>query len=99
MAGYVLVDMLEVTDPDKMERYRAGVLATVQTFDGRYLGVGGQAEILEGDWRPAFPVLIEFPTAERAREWYGSDEYRDLKSLRLQATRCNAVLFEGNGFQ
>ena len=50
---------------------------------------------MEGQWQPTFPVMIEFPNLERAREWYSSNEYADLKALRLSAVRSNAVFMEG----
>jgi uncharacterized protein (DUF1330 family) len=40
-------------------------------------------------------VIIEFPGLEQAHRWYGSDEYRELKALRLSAVRSNAVFIEG----
>lgn len=99
MSAYCFFDVLEVTDPEKLEEYRAGVLATVEKYGGRYLTVGGQCDVVEGDWKPVFPVLIEFPSLERAHEWYDSEEYRDLKRLRLDSTRGNAVFIEGTGFK
>ncbi len=99
MSAYYFLDVLEVTDRGKLEKYREGVLASVEQFGGRYLTVGGQTEVVEGNWRPAFPVLIEFPSLEQARGWYESEEYRDLKALRLAATRGNAVFIEGTGFR
>ena len=99
MSAYCLFDVLEVTDPEKMEQYREGVLSTVEHYGGRYLTVGGGCDVVEGEWRPVFPVLIEFPSLEQAHRWYDSDEYRDLKALRLEATRGNAVFVEGTGFR
>jgi uncharacterized protein (DUF1330 family) len=99
MSVYYFLDVLEVTDPAKMERYREGVLATVERYGGRYLTVGGQAEVVEGSWQPAFPVLIEFPSLALAHRWYDAEEYRELKALRLAATKGHAVLIEGNEFK
>ena len=99
MPPYYFLDVLEVTDPAKLERYREGVLATVEQYGGRYLTVGGQAEVVEGDWQPVFPVFIEFPNLEQAHRWYDAEEYRELKALRLAATKGNAVFIEGNGFR
>jgi uncharacterized protein (DUF1330 family) len=56
---------------------------------------GGTCTVVEGDWSPVLPVLIEFPSLEQAWRWYDSDEYRELKALRLAATRGNAVFMEG----
>ncbi len=50
---------------------------------------------MEGEWHPNFPVMIEFPSLERAHQWYESHEYRELKALRLSAVRSNAVFIEG----
>jgi uncharacterized protein (DUF1330 family) len=98
MPAYCFFDVQEVIHPEKLEKYRDGVLATVERHGGRYLTVGGKCDVVEGAWRPVFPVLIEFPSLEQAHGWYESDEYRELKALRLAATRGNAVFIEGNGF-
>src|SRR5687767_15067429 len=95
MSAYFLVNITEVTDQAKMEQYRAGVLATVKRFGGQYRTIGGQAEALEGDWKPAFGVIIEFPTYQAAKQWHSSTEYADLLKLRLDCTRGNAVLIDG----
>ena len=99
MSAYCFFDVLEVIDPEKLEEYRDGVLATVEQYGGRYLTVGGRSDVVEGQWRPVFPVLIEFPNLEQAHKWYESEEYRDLKALRLAATRGNAVFIEGTEFR
>jgi uncharacterized protein (DUF1330 family) len=39
--------------------------------------------------------MIECPSLERARQWYASAEYRELKALRLSAVRSTAVFMEG----
>jgi uncharacterized protein (DUF1330 family) len=96
--AYFFFDMLEVIDLPNLERYRQIVSATVERYGGRYLTVGGQCDLLEGDWRPVFPVLIEFPDLGHARRWYGSQEYRGPKALRLAAARGNAVLIDGKSF-
>lgn len=98
MSAYFLFDVLEVTDQEKMEEYRGGVLSVVERYGGRYLTVGSRCDIVEGDWQPVFPVIIEFPSLEQAHRWYDLDEYRDLKALRLVATKGNGVIIEGNEF-
>ena len=95
MAAYFLIDILEVTDAAKMDEYKKGVGAVVEKFGGRYLVAGGQADVVEGTWRPTFPVVIQFPSREQARRWYDSENYRELKALRLAASKGNAVFLEG----
>ena len=95
MPAYFVVDVLEVKDRGKMEEYRSRVGANVSGYGGRYLAAGGDFEVLEGGWRPTFPVLLEFPSMEVARRWYGSEDYRELKALRQTAARCDVVLIDG----
>ena len=98
MPAYYLFDVHEITDEKMMNQYRQAVHATVKQFGGRYLAVGGEVSIVEGNWRPMFPVLIEFPTAKHARDWYSSPEYGAIKDLRIRATRGNAVLLDAAPF-
>ena len=95
MPAYCLLDNLEITDPAKLEQYKARIAAVVHKFEGRYVVLGGKTELVEGAWKPTFPVMIEFPSFEQASNWYYSEDYRDLKALRLAAGRFNAVIIDG----
>lgn len=97
MSAYCSFDNLEVTDPELMEDYVARVPPTVEAFGGRYVVVGGPWQVVEGDWHPAYPVVIEFPTIEDANRWYESDEYRPLRDQRHAAGAFNAVFFDDAG--
>jgi uncharacterized protein (DUF1330 family) len=97
MPAYFLVDIREIKDADKMEEYKARVTPVVEKFGGRYLVIGGPFELLEGSSTPVFPVMIQFPDMDQARRWYDSEEYRELKSLRLAATVSHATLMAGAG--
>lgn len=95
MPAYFLVDVLAIKDAAKMERYRAQVAPVVEKFGGRYIVIGGPFQVVEGSYQPTFPVIIEFPSMEHARRWYDSEEYRELKALRLAATVSNAFFMDG----
>jgi len=94
MAAYVIVD-LEVTDPATFKEYGAQVPATVAQYGGRYVVRGGKFETLEGDWQPKRVVVLEFPSVEQAKRWYGSPEYKPLLALRLKSSRARIILVEG----
>lgn len=95
MPAYFFVDVREIKDAAMMEDYRARIRSVVEKFGGRFLVRGGPFEVVEGDWHPVFPVLLEFPTMEQARRWYDSEDYRELKQLRLQATLGSGVFMAG----
>jgi uncharacterized protein (DUF1330 family) len=94
MAGYVIAEV-EVHDPEAYEAYRSGVLATLQPFGGQFLVRGGNVELLEGEGVPRRLVIIEFPSVERARDWYTSPAYREILPIRFRHAESRLLLVEG----
>ncbi len=94
MPAYVIANV-DVTDPVRYEAYKAQVHPTIVAFGGRYVARGGAVQVLEGDWNPKRLVIVEFPTAERAREWWESVEYADAKALRQATAISQLVIVEG----
>lgn len=95
MPAYFLVDVREIKDAAKMQEYRVRVPAVIEKFGGRYLVRGGPFEVVEGSYQPVFPVILEFPSMEKAHEWFDSEDYRELKRMRLEATVSNAFFMAG----
>ena len=94
MPAYVVVQ-ITVRDPATYDRYKALVTSTITAYGGRYLARGGATETLEGTWRPTRFVIVEFPSAERAREWWSSPEYAPAKALRQSSADTEMLLVEG----
>ena len=94
MPAYVIADVT-VTDPPAMEEYRKQVPATLAKYGGRFLVRGGAHQTVEGDWKPARLVVIEFPSLADAQRWYDSEEYRGPKALRMRAGRTNVLIVGG----
>jgi uncharacterized protein (DUF1330 family) len=94
MAAYVIVD-IEVKDPVLYEDYRKRAAQTVLAHGGRYVVRGGKAETLEGEWRPNRIVVLEFPSVEKAKEWWGCQEYQDVMKLRHASARTKMIVVEG----
>lgn len=78
-----------------MNDYAQRTAPIVAQYEGRYLVIGGKVDLVEGLWRPAFPVMLEFPTLAQAHRWYASPEYGPLKALRHSAGQFNAVFIDG----
>jgi uncharacterized protein (DUF1330 family) len=95
MSAYCLFENLEINDFAQLEAYKTRVAPLVQRFGGRYVVLGGNAQLVEGDWAPRYLVMIEFPDLAHARQWYDSPEYEEVKRLRLAAGRFNGVILEG----
>lgn len=95
MKGYCLFDNIQVNDLSRLEQYKKKAEPLVARYGGKYVVLGGQFRVVEGSWGPTFLVMIEFPSYEKANEWYFSEEYRALKELRLSAVESNAIIMEG----
>jgi uncharacterized protein (DUF1330 family) len=94
MAAYVIAEVT-VTDPQGFEDYRQMVPATVAQFGGKFVVRGGAIEKLEGNWEPKRLVIIEFESAERAKQWWASEEYREAKALRQRTAQTNLLVIQG----
>jgi uncharacterized protein (DUF1330 family) len=95
MAAYFIVDIVEILDQQKISEYAQKVVPTVEKYSGRYIVRGGPFRVVEGDWQFHLPVVLEFPSVEQAERWYGSEDYRELKELRISSARANVVLVAG----
>ncbi|SNT27935.1 Uncharacterized conserved protein, DUF1330 family [Ekhidna lutea] len=95
MSAYILFDNLTVTSPEDLETYKSQVAEVVEKHPGKYVVLGGKTRVVEGSVTPSYLVMIQFPSFEMAENWYDSDEYKDLKALRMSATTSTGVIIEG----
>lgn len=94
MPAYVIVE-IAIDDPKDYEEYKKLTPATIAAYDGRFVVRGGQTETLEGDWQPERIVVLEFPTVERAKEWWGSDTYSKAKVIRQRSAKTKMIVVPG----
>ena len=94
MSAYMIVDV-EVTDPAGYEEYRTQVPATLEPYQGRFLVRGGAVQVFEGDWPAQRIVVLEFPSADQAKAWYGSPAYQRILPIRRRCARSKLLLVEG----
>ncbi len=94
MPAYVIAEVT-ITDPQGFDEYRQMVPATIAKYGGKFIVRGGQMEKMEGNWEPKRLVILEFDSAERAKQWWASEEYREAKALRQRTALTNLVIVEG----
>jgi len=51
--------------------------------------------VIEGNWAYPRTVVIQFPSYEKALEWYRSDEYKPIRQIRLDNAVTNAIIIQG----
>ena len=94
MPAYIIVE-IKITDPKEYEEYKKLTPSSIAAFDGKFIVRGGETEILEGDWQPERFVILEFPTAARAKQWWNSSEYAPAKNIRQRSAITKMILVEG----
>ncbi len=94
MSAYVIVEV-SYHDTDRKEEYQRLTPASIAAYGGRFIVRGGATTTLEGDWQPGRMVVLEFPSAERAGEWWHSEEYRAAKAIRQAAAITKMIIVEG----
>jgi uncharacterized protein (DUF1330 family) len=94
MPAYVIVD-LEIIGPIGFEEYKKRVVPIVEKYNGKYIVAGGRIETLEGDWNPKRIVIIEFPSMQRAKEWFSCEEYREPSKIRHRTAKTQMILVDG----
>jgi uncharacterized protein (DUF1330 family) len=95
MSAYVISEVT-VLDEKAADRYRTLAAASIHRYGGRYLVRAGTLTTLEGTWpRDQALIVVEFPSTERAREWYASREYAEALAIRQEALDRRLVLAAG----
>jgi uncharacterized protein (DUF1330 family) len=94
MKGYIIA-MIDVNDPDAYQEYAKRARPATEKYGGTYWVRGGRSETLEGEEAPGRVVIVEFPSYERAVEFYNSPEYQEAKSYREDAAVGRFVVVEG----
>src|SRR5260221_4523638 len=96
MHAYVISEV-EILDEALANIYRPLASASIEQYGGRYIVRGGAIEPLEGERNhPARRfVIVEFPSMQRAHEWYRSPEYAEALKVRAGALRRTLTFVEG----
>ena len=95
MAAYIIVEV-ETTDEALMTEYRKHTPGAVAKFGGKFIVRGGKTRSLEGGWNPPRIVVLEFPSYEKAEEFYDSEHYKPILAMRLKAGKSKAILVDGH---
>ncbi len=94
MSAFIIVE-IEIREAEPYERYKQLAPPSIAAYGGRYIVRGGEAETLEGGWKPKRLVMLEFPTMELARAWWASPEYAEGKALRQSCADTKMILVAG----
>ena len=94
MPAYIIVDV-NIHDSSQYEEYKRLTPASITAYGGKFIVWGGATETLEGDWQPGRIVVLEFPTVDRAKEWWSSEMYAPAKALRQRTATTKMIVVDG----
>jgi uncharacterized protein (DUF1330 family) len=89
------ISEFEITDPEALKPYRERVDATFAPFSGRYVVHGGEIASLEGEAPKGRIVVIKFDSMEKAKAWYDSPAYQEIRPIRHRAAKSRVFIVEG----
>lgn len=93
-SGYVIA-YVDVTNPVQYEEYKKLSSAAMQAHGAEVCVRGGEVMPLEGEWQPKRVVLLKFPSFEKAKAFYETEEYRRARDARAGAAIMNMIAVEG----
>ncbi|KER67945.1 hypothetical protein HR51_30670 [Burkholderia cepacia] len=94
MAKGYWIGQTDVTDPETFAEYSKLNQIAYRKYGGRYLIRGGEADVVEGQYRSRL-VVIEFKDYETAQACYRSPEYTRAAAFRKSAAIADVVVVEG----
>ena len=94
MPAYIIVDVA-IHNLENYEAYKRLTPASIAAYGGKFIVRGGKTETLEGNWQPGRIVVLEFPSVEKARQWWDSEEYATAKEIRQANAETKMILAEG----
>jgi uncharacterized protein (DUF1330 family) len=94
MAAYIIA-RVDVTDWERYREYTKATPEVIARYGGKFIIRGGEIVTLEGEPDRRRLVVIEFPTLERAQEFFHSPEYTRVKALRAGASVGQFLAVQG----
>ena len=95
MSVYIVFTRTRTIDQKELEKYWAGIKATMKGHPIEVLVAYGKQEVLEGD--PIEGIAIaKFPNVKAAKDWY-SEAYQSVAEHRKHGAIYNGLVVEGVG--
>ncbi|MBN1633492.1 MAG: DUF1330 domain-containing protein [Ignavibacteria bacterium] len=93
--SYYFVANIKVNDETGYREYIKQSGEIFSKYNGEYLAVDDNPEVLEGKWQYTRTIIIKFETKGDFESWYNSREYQEILKYRLSAADCDTILVKG----
>ena len=92
--GYWISLYTKIENQENLKKYADVVTPVIKSFGGVPLVRGGKYMTYDG-YDFIRSVIWEFPSYEKALEWYDSEEYKPVKPIRLANSVANGIIIKG----
>jgi uncharacterized protein (DUF1330 family) len=89
------IAQIHIEDKKEFQKYLDELSEVFSKFNGKYLAIDDNPEVLEGSWTYSRIVIIEFESKKELKRWYESQEYQEVLKYRLNASKCDTILVKG----
>jgi uncharacterized protein (DUF1330 family) len=95
MPTYIVV-LADVEDAEKYQEYGKAwnLQSFTEDYGGEFIMMSDEPDVIEGEWSGRL-VVMKFPDAEKARAWYDSPEYHDVRKIRWASSTTTMILVPG----
>lgn len=93
MSAY-LVGHMTVKDEELWQKYVSGVRESLSAYESKVLFRGSLVSVLAGSHEHDRVVVIEFPDHATLNNWFNSDKYQSMVSLRDKAADIVITTYE-----
>ena len=94
MSAYIVFTRTKTIDQKELEKYWAGIKATMNGHPIELLVAYGKHEVLEGDPIEGI-VIAKFPDVKAAKAWYYSEAYQSVAKHRKVGAIYHGLIVEG----
>lgn len=93
MRAFVIVE-ISIHNPELYEEYKKLTPASIASYGGKFVVRGGRTVTMEGNWNPQRIVVTEFPSVEKAVEWWHSEGYEKARKIREASADTKMIIVE-----
>jgi uncharacterized protein (DUF1330 family) len=94
MSSYFIAN-IKLTNESIYKVYLEKCDEIFRKYNGEYLIVDSNPEILEGKWLYSKIVVIKFTSKAMLMEWYNSKDYQEILKYRIEGAQCDTIIAEG----
>ena len=89
-----LIGHITINNPDKWKVYVEGVQKSLIPFEAEVVFRGKRATVLTGEHPHQNTVVIKFPDQPTLQQWYHSEAYQALISVRDEAAEVVIISYD-----